>query len=159
MSRTHHFIAKLGLLLAVPALLLTACRQRPIYSHYEAVSIDDWQRDDTLHFVVAQGIEDGTYRETLGLRASTAYPFTSLSLIVRQQVQPSGATRCDTVMINLVDNDGRPLGHGTGLCQYDIPLEDIALSTGDTMFIDIRHNMKREILHGITDVGMTIEKR
>ena len=138
--------------------LTTACHQRPVYSHYESVDVDGWQRDDTLHFVVAQGIKDGCYHETLGLRANLSYPFTALSLIVRQYATPSGASRCDTLMIPLIDADGKALGHGVSHFQYDIPLEDIVLCAGDTLYIDIRHNMKREDLTGITDVGVTLDQ-
>ena len=138
--------------------LTTACHRRPIYSHYEPVDIDNWQRDDTLHFIVPQIAETGCYRETLGLRANLSYPFTSLLLIIRQQAIPSGTSRCDTMMVDLIDKDGKSLGHGISHFQYDIPLKNIALEANDTLYIDIRHNMKRESLPGITDVGITLEK-
>ena len=146
------------MLLLLMLTLSTACHQRPIYSHYEPVDIDGWQRDDTLHFTVTQVAESGYYHETLGLRAHLSYPFTSLSLIVRQQTIPSGISRCDTVMISLINSDGMPLGSGVSHFQYDIPLEDMPIEAGDTLYIDIRHNMKRENLAGITDIGITLEK-
>ena len=145
-------------MLTLTLTLTTACKQRPVYSHYESVSVDDWQRDDTLHFMVVRGVEDGCYREMLGLRANLSYPFTSLSLIVRQCVRPSGASRCDTLLVPLINMDGKALGRGVSHFQYDIPLDDIVLCAGDTLNVDIRHDMKRESLSGITDVGLTIEK-
>lgn len=138
--------------------MAVSCHRKAIYSHYEPIDTDGWQRDDTLHFTVTQIADSGYHHETLGLRANLSYPFTAISLIVRQQTSVSGSLRCDTVMIGLIDSDGRPLGRGISHFQYDVTLEDIFLCAGDTLSIDVRHNMKREDLPGITDIGLTIEK-
>jgi len=150
---------RLSLLAAAVLLLATACEQRPVYSHYEAVDINGWQQDDTLHFVVSETASGGRFGETLGMRASLDYPFTQLALVVIQQAQPSGTERRDTLYVDLIDTEGYAYGQGINIYQYDIPLRDMEVREGDTLFIDVHHHMKRNSLPGISDVGMTLVSR
>lgn len=144
-------------LLGLVILALAACQQRAAYSHYEPVSLNGWNREDTVKFTFGPVTESNSFRKTLGLRASLDYPFTNLSLIVEQEVMPSGTVKCDTLDISLIDIDGSPKGKGVNHYQYDIPLNSISLLAGETLYVSIRHNMKRENLPGISDIGLTLE--
>ena len=103
--------------------------------------------------------DDNDFSETLGLRTNMAYPFTGVWLIIEQHTRPSGLTRCDTVGLDIIDSDGRPMGKGISHFQHDLPLNDITLQAGDSLFVSIRHDMKREVLPGISDVGLTLTRR
>lgn len=146
-------------LLGLIVCVLTACQQRAAFSHYESVPIDGWDREDTVQFMLGPIVEGNVFCETLGLRASQAFPFMNLSLIVEQEAIPSGLVRCDTINIPIIDTDGIPIGKGINHFQYNIALNDINLLTGESLFVSIRHNMKREYLPGITDVGITLTKQ
>lgn len=144
-------------LLGLVILALAACQQRAAYSHYEPVSLNGWNREDTVKFSFGPVAESNSFRKTLGLRASLDYPFTNLSLIVEQVVMPSGTVSCDTLDISLIDIDGSPKGKGVNHYQYNIPLNSISLLAGESLYISIHHNMKRENLPGISDIGLTLE--
>jgi gliding motility-associated lipoprotein GldH len=138
------------------ALTMTSCNRQMIYSHYESIDTEGWERHDCKGFHVA--IEDkGTYTETIGLRTTGCYPFTNLTIIVTQQAQLSGIQRTDTLNITLTDDDGNELGQGTNYQQMDIALGDIELEADDSLFVSIRHHMSREVLPGIIDVGGSLE--
>jgi gliding motility-associated lipoprotein GldH len=66
--------------------------------------------------------------------------------------------RCDTVKCQLVDKNGRILGHGITQYQYSFPLGSLQLSEGDSLYVVMYHGMKREVLPGITDVGFQLKK-
>lgn len=138
------------------ALTMTSCNRQMIYSHYESIDTEGWERHDCKGFHVA--IEDkGTYTETIGLRTTGCYPFTNLTIIVTQQAQRSGIQRTDTLNTVLTDEEGYKLGQGTNYRQMDIPLPNIELEAGDSLFVSIRHIMESEILPGVSDVGVSLK--
>ena len=138
------------------ALTLTSCNRQMIYSHYENVSTEGWERHDGKEFHVPIH-EKGTYTETLGLRTTRSYPFTNLAVIITQQAQLSGIQRSDTLSMILTDEAGNEQGYGTNYRQASFPVSAIELEAGDTLNVSIRHYMRREVLPGITDVGFSLK--
>jgi gliding motility-associated lipoprotein GldH len=148
----------IGLMLTV-ACGLTSCDRLPIYSHYEPTPITGWEKNDTICFGIPPVKEAGYYKEELGLRINEDYPFLGLCLIVQQTVLPSGYCHYDTLNCHLIDKKGTIRGTGINHYQYTFHVNTIRLAEGDSLHILVKHNMKREIMPGITDVGMQIEKR
>ncbi len=112
-----------------------------------------------MEFMVPKVGKEGTYSEELGLRTTMDYPFTSVTLIVRQQALSSGFFRNDTVTVVLTDGEGNRLGEGITLYQNTYTLPDVQLSEQDSLRIVVQHYMKRESLPGISDVGITIKRK
>jgi gliding motility-associated lipoprotein GldH len=82
-----------------------------------------------------------------------------LTLVVEQEVWPSGLTRSDTLWCRLVDSDGNIQGEGISNFQYNFQLLNLRLNSSDSLRVTVRHNMKREILPGISDIGLTLTKK
>ena len=143
--------------LVVPVVLvaLVSCSRRPVYSHYEAVSHEGWYRSDTLRFICPIR-QAGQYHIRLGLRASTLYPFTQLTLIARQQAHKSRCCHADTLTLDITDNEGNINGEGVSIHQYEVPLTIVGITRPDTLHIDVFHGMSRQLLPGICDVGITV---
>ena len=80
------------------------------------------------------------------------------NIIVKQTTLPSGVSRTDTLSCTLADEDGNILGKGVNYYQHVFPLTNISLSEGESVVIAIRHNMIRETLPGIADVGIRLSK-
>ena len=142
------------MLLAV--LLLTACKQRTVYYHYEHTPLSGWEKNDTLVFTTDTIAIDGTYSEEVGIRINGTYPFLQLNLVVEHLVMPAMTVKSDTLSCRLIDETGNALGNGVSNYQYLIPLTSLTLKKGDRLRIAIRHDMKREILPGISDIGLTL---
>lgn len=143
------------------ATALVSCNRKTVYDHYEHTPLTGWEKNDTLIYRMPAFKESGTYSEELGLRISDTYPFTSICIIVDQTVIPKDRdmgqrTLSDTIMCSLFDSDGSIKGNGVSLFQYGNHFNDISLEKGDSVEVRIRHNMKREILHGINDIGIRI---
>ena len=143
------YISSLALLI----LLLTACDKRTVYNHYEHTPLSGWERNDTLSFAVGPVGESGSYVEDLGLRISNEYPFMSLSLIVDQEVSSTHEKRRDTLACDLIS------GQGVSQYQYSFHLTTMELQSGDKLYVSVRHDMKREILPGISDVGLKLSRK
>lgn len=143
--------------MAVAALL--SCSSNVVYSSYEHSPLSGWERNDTLVFNVPAVTTPSTYRQRIGLRMTGSFPFTSLSLIVEQHVYPSGKVVADTLKCPVTDERGNFLGDGISAFQYSFKLREMALNAGDSLHVTVRHNMKREILPGVSDVGLIMERQ
>ena len=149
---------KFAIILFTVALVFSSCNRKTIYSHYESIPFSGWEKSDTLSFCITPITHDCTYSEEIGLRINSAYPFMGITLIVSQHTQPYHILRTDTLHAYLTDNDGNIQGTGVSYYQYHFKLATLRLYANDTLYVNIRHNMKREILPGISDIGITLRR-
>ncbi len=145
------------LYIIVAMLFCLSCDNRTIYSHYEHTPLQGWEKNDALDFgtVIPQ---DGYYLEKVGVRINSDYPFMGLTLIVDQTFYPSMQTICDTLDCSLVGKDGNRKGQGISHFQYEFPLKTLGLNEGDSVSVRIHHTMKREILPGISNIGVILQR-
>ncbi len=146
--------------MAVAALfMLPSCDRGVVYYEYSHTPITGWEKNDTLFFDVPKVKEPGTYRVDIGLRTNESFPFTRLSLVVEQAIEPGHRVQTDTIDCRLADEKGNKLGQGISYSQYKFILSDINLHAEDSLHICVRHIMKREILPGISDIGLKITRK
>lgn len=143
----------------IVSFVCSSCDSKTVYNHYQHVSIAGWEKNDALSYEIAPMEHDGTFQETIGLRISNDFPFTGLTLIVEQTVYPSLESQNDTLTCELIDKKGNATGRGATLYQYHFPIDAMTLHKGDSLSIRIRHDMKREILPGVADIGITLTKQ
>ena len=153
-NRNHTILYYLALGIV---LLCVSCNSRTIYSHYAHTPLQGWEKNDSMRYGMTIPL-DGHYQETIGVRINNQYPFMGLTIIIDQTVFPSLETHCDTLNCDLVGEDGHMKGQGVNHYQYEFPLKSIALHQGDSVSIRIHHTMKREILPGISDIGVTLKR-
>ena len=155
MANSKHTLLYIAAL-ALFCVLLTACDQKAVYYHYEQTPLTGWDKNDTLSFVIGPLSASGRYMEEVGLRISGEYPFTGLNLIVEQRNKSKQLLRVDTLVCNLINEQGNAKGRGVSQFQYLFPLFTMDLQEGDELFVTVRHDMKRDILPGISDVGLRL---
>ena len=147
-------------LIAFTALAgLSSCDKSLVYSHYEHTQLAGWEKSDTLYFDTPRMNEKGRYRIELGLRTTGDYPFTSLTLSIEQCVFPAKSTKNYSIKCQLMEENGIIKGQGVSVYQFAFPVADIDLNEGDSVQIRIRHDMKREILPGIANVGIKLSRK
>ena len=61
-----------------------ACNQQTVYNRYLHTSLNGWERNDTLRYVIPTIQKDGNYMEEIGVRINGNYPFMKLCLIIEQ---------------------------------------------------------------------------
>ena len=143
----------------VVAAMLTGCDHQMVFSHYEHVPQEGWEKNDTLFFTVPPVKEAGTYEQVIGIRTDIDYPFQSLALVVAQDIFPSGTHLKTTKECVLYDESGKERGKGVSRFQYEVFLQDIKLNQGDSLRIYVTHNMRREIMSGVSDIGIILKKK
>lgn len=144
--------------MAAALIGLAACNRRLVYDSYVHTQLAGWEKNDTLSFEIPPVDSTATYASRLGLRITDAYPFTALTLIVEQHVYPRDEVFVDTVRCQLTDRRGNAAGKGVSYHQYQFPVATLQLQHGDSIHVRIRHDMKREILPGVSDVGMSLRR-
>lgn len=145
-------------MLGLALLLATSCTGNKVYDHYSHTPLSGWEESDALQYDVPPLAEAGHYATRLGLRISSAYPFQDLALIVEQTVYPGKHKQVDTLSCHLFDHKGRVQGQGVSYFQYHFSISQMTLQKGDSLHITVRHNMRREIMPGISDVGIEVER-
>lgn len=156
MSRWHKTIAVS--VCAIFVVLLASCEEGVVYDKYVNTAIDGWDKWETVSFSVPPLKETGVYNMELGLRANNMFPFTGVSVVVERKVFPGYRYSSDTLRCKLIDERGHVKGHGIGNYQYVFSLDETCFRRGDSLQISVRHIMRREVLPGISDIGIKITK-
>lgn len=139
-------------------MLNVACDDRLVYFEYGHTPQTGWEKNEPVVLDVAPIADNGTYDIALALRVNDNYPFTKLHLTVQQTIYPSGNNIVDHLTIDVTDNRGNILGKGVSSYQYETMMRKLDLHHGDSLHIEVKHDMKREILPGIMDVGYKVMK-
>lgn len=145
------FIAYSGIIIISS---LWSCNVSPSYHEYKPTSTEGWEQRDVIQFPIDSLLRGGEYSLSVGVRATAAYPFQTLYLLVEQNFTSPVLTRRDTVKCVLTNKQGDLNGSGLRVMQYSFPVGKIALHKGQSGTITIRHIMRREILPGVSDVGI-----
>lgn len=151
--RSNRWLCFIGLTVA---LAVAGCDRKTVYHHYEHTSLEGWEKEDTLLFSVERMAQEATLQRDIELRTTDSYPFRSLSLVVEQTVWPSGQMQRDTLDCDLRTPDGKVAGQGVTLFQHRFPLSAVSLNEGDSLCLRVYHDMKRELLPGIADIGIRL---
>ena len=137
-------------------LLLASCSGNTVYDHYNHTSVLGWDRGEVLTYDVPRMKQEAKYATSLGLRVSGAYPFQSLTLIVEQTVIPGRKTTRDTLNCQIYDSKGTVKGEGISYFQYHFLVSEKDLKQGDSLHVTVRHDMRREIIPGVSDIGIQV---
>ena len=136
----------------------TSCDTNTPYYHYAHTPIDGWEKNDTLRYDVEPLKIGGEHQITVALRLNGAYPFRKLYLIMEQNIFPRLQAQTDTICFDVTSKEGRFTGNGISYFQYTVPVCQEHFMKNDSIHITIRHAMKRDILPGISDIGVKLER-
>lgn len=157
---TKHSIktAFTALLLTVAATFVS-CDRKTVFDNYQHALVTGWEKNDTLIYGPIKIEQGGDYQEQVGLRINSAFPFQKLFLVVEHVKYPGEVHSLDTLNLKVANRDGIVSGEGISYYQYDFDMDDQTYNAGDSVYIYIRHNMKREILPGVADIGVRVTRR
>ncbi len=142
------------------AAVFSSCGRPVGYSEFRSTPSGVWTSADTLTFNVDTLRRGGRYALTLCLRApaSQPFPYHHLWLEARLGNLVADTARRDTLHLALVAPNGRSLGRGIAVHQYEIPFDTLQLLPGASGRISLRHIMRRDSLPGISEVGVVLQE-
>lgn len=156
MIRKKAYIVWMSVIMLV--ITLISCDFTTVYDSYNHTQISGWEKNDTLMYHVPKMKMPGMYDEHLGIRINGMYPFIGLTLIVRQHILPGNRVVIDTLSCKFSDRDGLKMANGVSYFQYSFKLNTLRLNANDSIVVSVNHDMKRDILPGIADVGLKINR-
>lgn len=145
-------------LLIISTTILMACSSQKVYDTFLHVDDKGWEKNEELMFSIPRMTESDDYNLELGLRLNNFYPFRNLQLAVIQTVYPSLETHTDMLTLEIADSQGKMKGSGVSLYQFSKIFRKYRLQENDSISVRVRHDMKREILPGVMDVGIILRK-
>ena len=137
-------------------IALCGCQQQVAYHEFRHIYEPGWDKSDTIHFDTRSLSAGGSYSLDAELRTDKNYPFQKLTIEIEQTVYPSKEKYHDVIDCDLISEEGVIEGDGISYFQYQFHVRDLSLHQGDSVHICLTHNMKREIMPGITDVGIRL---
>lgn len=146
-------------LFVVAAATFFSCDSSRVFDSYREIPHSEWHKDSLFVFNIP--ITDTTQHHNLliQLRNETSYKYSNLWLFVKI-LQPGGEMMRDTFEIVLAEPSGRWLGEGfSGVKTLQaVYRRNIYFPVSGEYTISLQHGMRDEILTGIHDVGIRIEK-
>lgn len=137
--------------------IIAACSRGTVYSEFRHLPLNGWPADSVLTYKVNITDTVAHYDLVLNVRHGQNYPYQNIWFFVENGL--SGQT--DTLEYYLADQRGRWLGNGYG-DRHDMPclmLRNAQFPHAGTYIFKVRHGMRDEILLGIGEMGLTVEKQ
>ena len=157
------WIKNSAILLLVTTLLFS-CDKKRVFDEYKSVG-SAWHKDSIVSFNLPELDSTKRYNLFVTLRDNNNYPFNNIFLIVGMEMQ-NGFTKVDTLEYQMANPDGSLLGDGfTDIKESKLYYKENVRFRGKyKVFIKqaVRETGKVpgvELLEGITDVGVRIEKK
>lgn len=138
-------------------LLCAACTDGTVLHCYKPLPREGWDRRDTVCFSLPKTESDLDGSLIVGLRTAAHVDFQDIVLAVECCDEETGLCRCDTVRYPLTDAEGFPVARGVNHHQYETQRLPFRQKKGSEGTVRIRHIMTREVMKGITEVGIRIE--
>ena len=146
------------------SILFISCDEKRVFDEYKSVG-NAWHKDSIVTFNLPELDSTKRYNLFVNLRATNAYKFNNLFLIVALEM-PNGFTKVDTLEYQMADPDGTLLGDGFSDLKESklFYKENVRFRSKYKVSIKqaVRENGKVpgvKALDGITEVGFRIEKK
>ncbi len=140
-------------------LLLTSCNSNVVFTDSREIKENKWQLMDIPVFDVAINDTVNSNNLFFTIRTGSDYPFRNIYLFVTA-ISPDGKNLTDTIQYYLADDKGKWYGRGFGdIHELNLPYKSNVFfpSSGKYVF-KIQHGMRTEVLQGVYDIGLRIEK-
>ena len=151
---------KLGNVCLFSALLFfVSCDRSKVFDLYFEIDSQGWQATDTIGFEFEiDSQKDDLHNILIGLRNNNDYLYANIFFFVDVE-HPNGLHRTDTLQYILAAPDGKWLGSGVGEIKYNLLKfkQNQTMQSGLYKY-KIVHGMRDDVLIGIEDIGLRIER-
>ena len=155
MRNTYRFLFPV-----ITLIMVTSCSDGRIYDEVKELKDEEWHVKEYVEFLVNVSDTTQAYDINIHVRNSSDYKYSNLWLFVETS-SPNGATMRDTIEFFLADEAGNWYGNGLGsinalLVPYK---QNIKFPYRGVYSFSFAQGMRKELLTGIKDIGLQIQKR
>lgn len=139
--------------------LLVSCDRGRVYDTFLRIPEAEWHADSLKFYEFEINDTQQNHNIYFNIRNDRTYAFSNLWLFV-SIIPPEGAIVNDTIQVLLADPGGKWLGKGfTGLYTSQAPYRtQVFFPVEGKYTIRIQHGMRPEVLKGLTDIGIRVER-
>lgn len=140
--------------------LFSACDKNKVFDQYQALPEAGWHKDSLLVFELNVINTQQTNNMYINVRNDIKYKFSNLWLFIEIE-SPDSTVKTDTFEIVLADPTGKWLGTGFGGIKTNQIMyrRSVNFPVPGQYKIKIRHGMRSNLLKGINDIGVRVEKQ
>ncbi len=140
-------------------LLLASCTGNTLYYSYHPTPITGWDKKDTLYFNIQLKDSLQLLNIQTDIRNNAAYPYNNIALIISHNFKNKSRFELDTIYYHLTDEEGNRNEHGWScLSPSSNRLKPIFVRDSGHYQIKIYHGMSDDLILGIHDIGIKIER-
>lgn len=152
----HYFILTLVALL----LLASACDSSVVFEEHQPIPAEGWHYKNLVVFEALVNDTTNLHNLYIDVRNTTDYGFNNFFVFLDIEF-PDGNILRDTIECALADRTGKWTGRGFGKIRSNRFLfrTDVWFPLEGTYVFRIEQAMRREVLEGISDIGLRIEKK
>ncbi len=152
-------ILKISIFVIILAIIFS-CQHNGNFEEYKKVDPSGWQQDSIAEFTFDIHDTKAIYNLTVNVRNTGDYPYSNIWMFVDIAAPDNSMVR-DTVEFQMALANGKWVGKGAGgifSCRFPYR-NNVFFPTEGTYRLKIKHGMRNDILKGISDVGIRIDKR
>lgn len=144
----------------ISAFVMSSCSSRMMYDESVVIPEAKWDNKNVPYFDVKVEDTISVYSFALNVRHMENYRYSNLYIFLHTTF-PNGNVTHDTIECTLAYPDGSWVGKGSGSMRSDKILlnPNLRFPLGGVYHFEIEQAMRDEILKGIVDVGISIEKQ
>ena len=149
------------LLLLLSLVLATSCSNNILYCEYQTLPVGGWQKDNPVVFDVEITDTKARYNVLATVRNNTSYPYRNIWFFVSTLAPTSGEAPTDTLNYFLADVSGKWLGSSSIGSIYSSTIllqKEAKFSQVGFYRFSIQHGMRDDVLKGIQDIMLEIQK-
>ncbi len=150
--------SNIGVLFLLPMLFI-GCKYKGIYERSFDIPQGEWGKNQIIRFDIPVTDTINGHNIFIEVRNTNDYPYSNLFLFITTY-SPNGANKSDTVEIPLADEKGKWLGRGLGgILSNEMNFQrNVRFPVSGNFRIEIVQGMRDEVLKGIMDVGIRVER-
>lgn len=151
------YIALFSLMLSLMAL--TSCGKKLFFDDVQALPKEGWDKNQKLRFSIEVNDTVSTFQFAMHIRNDVNYRYSNVYFFLETQF-PNGNITRDTLECVVADPYGKWLGSGYGKLKQNLIVLNPSIKfplKGQYTF-DIQQAMRDEVLEGITDIGLRVER-
>lgn len=147
------------LLLALGGLL-ASCDRSVVFEDHETIPASGWPSTEKVAFEASINDTTSLHNMYIDVRNTTDYGYSNLYLFLDIEF-PDGTLLRDTLECTLAENSGEWTGKGFGKIRSNRFLfrTDVWFPVAGDYYFSIEQAMRTDVLEGISDIGLRIDKK
>ena len=141
------------------SIFTVACNQNEVFIQYNSIAPEGWNKNVICSFDIPISDTTANYNLYVNIRNRGEYPYQNLWLFLTK-TSPDMLVVSDSIECYLADKRGKWLGTGVSSI-FEMPVlyeKNLHFKTPGIYNYRIGHGMRDDVLIGINDIGVRVEK-